>query len=145
MIALIQRVSAANVKVERKTIASIERGALAFIAAEKTDSCNVAKKIIRQIISYRIFPDEGDRMAYSLKDINGSLLLVPQFTLAANTQKGLRPSFSDAAPNDLAETIYNTTLRVARMLHPKVKSGRFGANMSVSLVNEGPATFILKS
>ncbi|MFK5893224.1 MAG: D-aminoacyl-tRNA deacylase [Pseudomonadota bacterium] len=145
MIALIQRVNSAEVVVNKQCIASISQGLLAFIGIEKTDKAEQIAKLVHKIIHYRLFADNADKMNLSVKDIQGGILLVPQFTLAANTNKGLRPSFSSSAPPDIAETLFQQFVDTANQQFPSIETGQFGADMKVSLINDGPVTFILKT
>lgn len=144
MIALLQRVNEAAVWVEGTRIAAIDAGILALIAVEKKDTPESARQLAERLIHYRLFSDESGRMSRSLRDTHGALLAVPQFTLAADTAKGLRPSFSPAAPPDLGRTLFEDCLAALNELHPKIQSGRFGADMKVHLINDGPVTFLLK-
>ena len=144
MIALIQRVSSASVSVKQKNVADIAEGLLALIGVQKDDDEQKAEKLLNKILSYRIFEDQEGKMNLSLADIHGGLLLVPQFTLASDTSKGLRPGFSVAASPERGHQLFEHLLDIARKKHPKVSSGVFGADMQVSLVNEGPATFWLQ-
>ena len=144
MIALIQRVSSASVSVKQKNVADIAEGLLALIGVQKDDDEQKAEKLLNKILSYRVFEDQEGKMNLSLADIHGGLLLVPQFTLAADTSKGLRPGFSVAASPERGHQLFEHLLDIARKKHPKVSSGVFGADMQVSLVNEGPATFWLQ-
>lgn len=145
MIALLQRVSQASVGVENEIIAEIGNGILALIGAEKNDSWQQAEKLAEKILNYRIFPDSEGRMNLSLRDTQGDLLLVSQFTLAANTQKGNRPGFDPAMSPALAELFFARFCEHLRQLHPgKVQTGRFAADMQVALVNDGPVTFWLQ-
>ena len=144
MIALIQRVSEAKVVVEGKTIGEIEHGVLAFIGVEKNDSDAEATRLLDKILSYRIFADDEDKMNLSVQDIEGGLLLVPQFTLAADTQKGNRPSFSSAAPPELGEELFEQLVMQAKDKYQNIATGKFGADMKVSLLNDGPVTFWLQ-
>jgi len=144
MIALIQRVTNAHVVVDQEVIGKIEEGILALIGVEKNDSETNADKLLRRILGYRIFSDKSDKMNLSVKDINGGLLLVPQFTLAADTNKGMRPSFSSAAAPALGEQIFDYFVQQAKYQHPTVQTGVFSADMKVSLCNNGPVTFWLK-
>jgi D-tyrosyl-tRNA(Tyr) deacylase len=143
VIALLQRVSEARVDVFGQTIASIERGILALIGVQAGDNQDTAEQFISRILNYRLFADAQDKMNLSLRDINGGLLLVPQFTLAANTGKGRRPSFTSAAPPALGESVYLSMVAYASDNYACVESGRFGAHMAVYLINDGPVTFIL--
>jgi len=144
MIALLQRVTNAKVVVEGKTIGAIENGMLALIGVEKTDTQEQANRLLERILGYRIFSDAQDKMNLSLEDINGGLLLVPQFTLVANTEKGMRPGFSSAAPPAEGERLFGYLLRQASRQHQKVEAGQFGVDMQVSLTNDGPVTFWLQ-
>ncbi len=144
MKALIQRVSQASVDVDGERVADIQQGILALIGIEKEDSPELADRLLQKILSYRIFSDEEGKMNLGLKDIQGELLLVSQFTLAADTKKGQRPSFSSAAKPEYAEELYNYLLNIAQNLHPGTQSGIFAADMKVSLCNDGPVTFLLE-
>ena len=144
MIALLQRVTNAKVVVAGKTIGAIENGILALIGVEKTDTEEQANRLLERLLGYRIFSDEQDKMNLSLEDINGGLLLVPQFTLAANTEKGMRPSFSSAAPPAEGERLFDYLLQQASRQYPQVEAGHFGADMQVALTNDGPVTFWLQ-
>lgn len=144
MIGLIQRVTQASVTIDGKLTASIDSGLLTLVGIEKNDSEKHAEDLIKKIISYRIFADDQDKMNLSLNDISGGLLLVPQFTLAANTEKGLRPSFSNAAPPELAKQLFNYLIDHAHEQYASVETGVFGADMKVSLTNDGPVTFWLQ-
>lgn len=145
MIALIQRVNWAQVNIEQELHAEIGQGLLAFIGVEKDDSVAKAHKLLDKILAYRVFADEESRMNLDLKDIGGDLMLVSQFTLAANTDKGLRPSFSSAMPPEDAEKIYDSLVNTAIEKHEFVRSGQFAADMQISLENDGPVTFILQA
>jgi D-tyrosyl-tRNA(Tyr) deacylase len=144
MIALIQRVSQASVTVDRAVTAQIGRGILALVCAERTDSDVEAAALVAKLLAYRIFPDEQGRMNRSLVDIDGELLAVPQFTLAADTNSGTRPSFTPAAPPESGERLFREFLRVASERHARVATGVFGAHMQVQLINDGPVTFWLQ-
>ena len=143
MIVLLQRVSEAKVEISGECVASIDRGILAFIGVQAEDDKITAKHFISRIINYRLFSDEQGKMNLSLIDINGGLLLVPQFTLAANTGKGRRPSFTSAAAPNIGESVFQSMVNCARSRYPTVECGRFGADMAVHLINDGPVTFIL--
>ncbi|MFG1489300.1 D-aminoacyl-tRNA deacylase [Oceanospirillum sp. HFRX-1_2] len=145
MRALIQRVAQAKVEVDQQCIGKIDQGLLVFIGVEKGDRAEDADRLLKKLLAYRIFADAEDKMNLSVTDIKGGLLLVSQFTLAANTQKGLRPSFSSAAPPAEGEALYNYFVEQARNLHPVVATGRFGADMKVELLNDGPVTFLLET
>lgn len=144
MIALIQRVSAANVVADGEPVGSIGRGLLLLLGVQKGDGSADVEKLLNKTLNYRVFPDEKNHMNLSLLDVNGELLIVSQFTLAADTRKGLRPSFSSAAPPDEAEALYNEFVETARA-KVGVETGTFGADMKVSLTNDGPVTFLLES
>lgn len=144
MIGLIQRVSAANVVVEGGTVGQIGRGLLVLVGVEKHDDEATAKRLLERILAYRVFPDAGGKMNLSLADIGGELLLVPQFTLAADTHKGTRPSFSSAAAPERGKALFEHFVNLARESHPRVAKGVFGADMKVSMINDGPVTFWLQ-
>jgi len=144
MIALIQRVSSAHVQVKHKNVAEISTGLLALIGVQQNDTGSNADKLLHKLLNYRVFEDEQQRMNLSLSDIQGGLLLVPQFTLAADTKKGLRPGFSTAAVPEEGEWLFEYLVHQAQEQFKTVGTGIFGADMQVSLVNEGPATFWLE-
>lgn len=144
MIALLQRISSAAVRVEGEVIARVSSGLLVFLGIERGDSDREAEKLLERVLKYRIFSDARGRMNRALADVGGDLLIVPQFTLAADTRKGLRPSFEPAADPKVGRELFNVFLRQAIRKHPTVASGRFGANMQVELVNDGPVTFWLR-
>ena len=144
MIALLQRVLESKVVVEGKTIGEIDQGLMVLLGVEKNDDQAVADKLLQRILKYRVFSDEQDKMNLSLQDVKGGLLLVPQFTLAADTQSGLRPSFSSAAPPQVGKELFEYVVGQARAHYDKVESGQFGADMKVHLINDGPVTFQLK-
>ena len=144
MIGLLQRVSAAKVEVEGETVGAIGPGLLAFVCAEHGDSERSTERMLERLLGYRLFADVAGKMNLSVKDIGGGLLLVPQFTLAADTSTGMRPSFSSAASPDAASALFERLLTLARSRHARVEAGRFGAHMRVSLVNDGPVTFWLR-
>ena len=144
MYGLIQRVSSASVAIEQQINGQIDQGILLLLGIEKTDSQSTADKLLQRVLNYRVFSDAEDKMNLSLLDINGGLLVISQFTLAADTNKGLRPSFSSAAPPEQAESLYNHFLAQARAQHGKIESGIFAADMQVSLCNDGPVTFNLR-
>ena len=145
MLAVLQRVGRASVAVAGEEVGAIGPGLLVFLGIEKDDSADQADRLLHKLLAYRVFADEEGRMNRSLSDTGGGLLLVSQFTLAADTNKGLRPSFSSAKPPDEAETLYAYMLAEARKRHPDVAAGRFGADMQVALVNDGPVTFLLRT
>lgn len=144
MIGLLQRVSEAEVRVEGQTIAAIGRGLLVFIGVECGDGEAQAERLLERLLGYRVFPDRDDKMNLSVSDIAGGLLLVPQFTLPADTKKGMRPSFSSAAAPDEGRRLFDYLVQRAQRSPIKVACGRFGANMQVALVNDGPVTFWLQ-
>ena len=143
MIALLQRVINAKVEVDGNVIAKIDKGILVFLGIEKTDTLKNVNKIISKIIKYRIFPDSNDKMNLSLLDCKLELLLVPQFTLTADTKKGNRPSFTNATHPDESIVLFNEALNVAKNHGINVQSGKFQSDMKIHLINDGPVTFIL--
>ncbi len=145
MIALIQRVSRASVTVETRKVGAIGRGILALIGIEKGDDLAQGERLLERVLTYRIFEDEAGRMNLSLRDIGAGLLLVPQFTLAADTHKGTRPGFSSAEEPERARALFSQVLDLARSRHNEVATGEFGAHMHVELVNDGPVTFGLQT
>jgi D-tyrosyl-tRNA(Tyr) deacylase len=142
---LLQRCSQAQVHVNGDSIAQIGRGLLLLVGIEKQDDLGRLEKAASKVLRYRVFPDAEGKMNQSVIDVGGSLLCVSQFTLAADTQKGLRPSFSSAAPPEQAETLYNHFVSLLRTELADVQTGQFGADMQVSLTNDGPVTFLLES
>ena len=145
MIALIQRVTEARVVVAGEVVGAVGRGLLAFVAVEQGDTEARADRLLDRVLGYRVFPDREGRMNLSLSDIGGGLLLVSQFTLAADTRKGMRPSFSSAALPDEGRRLFDHLVERARSVHAPVATGRFAADMQVALVNDGPVTFWLTS
>ena len=143
MIGLIQRVTYAKVEVARVTLGQINQGILLLLGVEKADTPAKAQRLLERVLSYRIFADEAGKMNLSLKDIQGGLLIVPQFTLAADTAKGLRPSFTPAAPPELGKQLFDYFCTQAQQQFATVQTGKFGADMQVSLTNDGPVTFWL--
>lgn len=143
MIILIQRVSHARVEVLGERVAKINQGLLALVGIQADDDEKTAAYFVERILNYRIFGDENDKMNCSLRDIGGGLLLAPQFTLAANTKKGRRPSFTSAAHPGQSKTLFYRMVDIARDSYDVVESGIFGADMQVHLCNDGPVTFIL--
>ncbi|MEY4685345.1 MAG: hypothetical protein RLZ25_1804 [Pseudomonadota bacterium] len=131
-------------RVDGNCVGEISVGILALVAIEKGDTENEAEKLADRLLNYRIFPDTTDRMNLSLKDIEGGLLLVSQFTLAADTRKGLRPSFAPAAPPEEGLRLFNFLCTFTKQEYPHVSTGQFGADMQVSLINDGPVTFQLR-
>ena len=144
MIALIQRVSEAKVVVNNKNIGEIQQGLLVFVGIEKNDNEEQVPRLVDKVLSYRVFADEEDKMNLSVQDIKGGLLLVPQFTLAADTQKGCRPSFSSAAAPEVGEKLFNEFIQQAKNKYQYIETGQFGADMKVFLLNDGPVTFWLQ-
>lgn len=150
MIALIQRVAQAQVRVGERVTGEIGRGLLALVCAERGDNEAVADKLVAKVLGYRVFSDAAGKMNLPLANIDGAgraggLLLVSQFTLAADTDSGLRPSFTPAAPPDEGRRLFDYFVSAARARHPVVETGEFGAEMQVSLVNDGPVTFWLRT
>lgn len=144
MKALIQRVSGARVEVAGECVGEIGPGLLVLLGLDKGDDEPAALRMLEKLLAYRVFPDEQGRMNCSVVDVAGGVLLVSQFTLSADTRKGLRPSFSGAMPPAEAEQLYDYTLQALRERHPQVAAGQFGADMQVSLTNDGPVTFMLE-
>jgi D-tyrosyl-tRNA(Tyr) deacylase len=145
MIGLLQRVSHATVAVKGQKVGTIGQGLLVLIGVRPLDDEASAHRLLTRVVQYRIFPDEAGKMNLSLTQAKGQLLLVPQFTLAADTAKGLRPGFSTAAPPDQAQRLFETVVRIARQKLGAVETGVFGAHMQVSLTNDGPVTIWLES
>ena len=143
MLSLIQRVSRAQVVVEGDTVGEIGPGLLVLVCAEPADTEEHADRLVERLLKLRIFGDEAGKMNRSLVDVGGGLLVVSQFTLAADTRSGNRPGFSGAAPADQGRRLYERVLATARARHPVVQAGRFGADMQVQLVNDGPVTIPL--
>jgi D-tyrosyl-tRNA(Tyr) deacylase len=143
MIGLIQRVTHAKVEVAGVTLGQIDQGILLLLGVEKADTPAKAQRLLERVLSYRIFADNAGKMNLSLKDIQGGLLIVPQFTLAADTTKGLRPSFTPAAPPELGQQLFDYFCTQAQQQFATVQTGKFGADMQVSLTNDGPVTFWL--
>lgn len=145
MIALIQRVTHASVRINNETHSSIGPGLVVLLGMEKDDTQAQGEKLLRRVLDYRVFSDDEQRMNRSLRDTGGELLLVSQFTLAADTTSGLRPGFSTAMPPSEAEALYNKLVDFLRNEHPNIATGIFGANMKVLLENDGPVTFSLRN
>lgn len=145
MIGLIQRVESAEVRVDGRVVGAISRGVLAFVAVRRDDTPASAERLLERLLSYRIFPDAEGRMNLSVREVDGGLLLVPQFTLAADTKKGTRAGFSSAAEPEDARRLFGHLVQKARSSYPHVSAGVFGAHMRVSLVNDGPVTFWLEA
>ncbi len=144
MIGLLQRVSTARVVVAGNTVGAIDRGLLVLVGVERGDAEGTAARLLERVLGYRVFADAEGKMNLSLREVRGGLLLVPQFTLAADTQKGTRASFTPAAPPEEGRRLFDHLLARARGLHAPVASGVFGADMQVHLVNDGPVTFWLR-
>jgi D-tyrosyl-tRNA(Tyr) deacylase len=145
MIALLQRVTQASVEVEGDTIAAIELGVLALIGIVQGDGQAAADRLLQRVLDFRLFAEQNGRMGRSLREVDGALLLVPQFTLAAATDRGNRPSFSPAAAPAQAALLFDYVVAQAQAAHPRVAAGRFGAHMKLALINDGPVTFWLQS
>jgi D-tyrosyl-tRNA(Tyr) deacylase len=144
MIALLQRVSEARVDIAEETVGQIGVGLLVLVCAEPDDTEVVAQKLLAKILKLRVFGDDQGKMNRSVQDVGGGLLIVSQFTLAADTRGGNRPGFTGAAPPALGEALYDRFVALARAQHPQVATGRFGADMRVHLVNDGPVTIPLR-
>ncbi|TRW48329.1 D-tyrosyl-tRNA(Tyr) deacylase [Aliidiomarina halalkaliphila] len=145
MIALIQRVTQAAVTAEGETVGAIGRGILVLLGVERDDTVADAKRLAERVVGYRIFADAEDKMNLDVRDVQGEMLIVSQFTLAADTRKGRRPSFSSAGSPQQAQTLYHAFADAVSSLNVPVATGRFAANMQVSLINDGPVTFTLTS
>lgn len=143
--ALIQRVSESHVVVDGNTVGAIGAGLLVLLGVEQADNTRTADKLLHKLLRYRLFPDEHGKMNLSVQDTGGGILLISQFTLAADTHKGLRPSFSSAAEPEQAKALYEYCVDTLRQLHATVATGIFAANMQVHLINDGPVTFLLDS
>ena len=141
---LIQRVTGARVEVEGEVVGSIDQGLLALVGIEPQDDQTSLTRALHKLLNYRVFSDEAGKMNRSLTDVQGGLLLVSQFTLAADTKSGMRPSFSSAAPPAQGAALFDALVEMAKAQHPQVGTGRFGADMQVHLVNDGPVTFLLE-
>jgi D-tyrosyl-tRNA(Tyr) deacylase len=144
MLCLLQRVTGASVTVDGEVVGEIGPGLMVLVGVERGDGDAQAARMAERLLGYRVFGDDQDRMNVSLAQTGGGLLLVPQFTLPADTAKGTRPSFTPAAPPDEGERLFDQLVTAARAAHPVVETGRFGAHMQVALVNDGPVTFLLK-
>jgi len=144
MIGLLQRVTSASVSVDGQIIGEIGRGLLVLVGVQRGDTLSQAVRLLERLLAYRVFPDDQGRMNLDLRQIDGGLLLVPQFTLAADTRRGNRPGFSRAAAPADGSALFDTLVTLARDSWPKVGCGRFGADMQVALVNDGPVTFWLE-
>ena len=144
MRALIQRVREARVEVDDACVGEIGQGLLALVGVQPEDDAASVQRLLQRLLNYRVFSDADGKMNLSLRDVQGGLLLVSQFTLAADTRSGLRPSFSTAAPPAQGRELFELLLSEARAQHAPVASGRFGADMQVQLINDGPVTFLLE-
>ena len=144
MISVLQRVSESSVGVDGEIVGAIGAGLMVLVAVEPGDGEAQARRMCERLLGYRVFSDAAGRMNLSLADTGGGLLLVPQFTLAADTRKGMRPSFTTAAAPEVGKRWFDRLVELARAAHPKVATGRFGAHMLVGLVNDGPVTFMLR-
>ena len=145
MIGLVQRVTEAQVTVDDALIGAIGPGLLVLVGVERDDSAAQVDRLLERLLGYRVFADTEGKMNLSLREMSGGLLLVPQFTLAADTGKGMRPSFTPAAPPKVGEQLFDYLLEQARRQYAPVAAGRFGAHMRVSLLNDGPVTFWLRA
>jgi D-aminoacyl-tRNA deacylase len=144
MIGLLQRVRSARVEIEAGTVGAIGRGLLVLVGVEQGDDTTRADRLLERLLGYRVFPDDAGKMNLSVRDIDGGLLLVPQFTLAADTEKGMRPSFTPAAVPEAGRRLFDYLVQHARTQHAPVAAGVFGADMQVTLTNDGPVTFWLQ-
>lgn len=145
MIGLLQRVSEARVRVEGELIGEIKQGLLVLVGIEKNDGQSQMERLLERLLGYRVFEDDDGKMNLSVQDIQGGLLLVPQFTLTADTNKGMRPSFTSGAAPDDAKEAFGRLVDLAASRYGNVESGRFGADMKIELVNDGPVTFWLQT
>jgi len=144
MIGLLQRVACASVTVDGVTIAQIGTGLMILVGVEKNDSRDQVERLVKKLLEYRVFSDDDGKMNLSVLDIAGEVLLVPQFTLAADTNKGKRPSFSSTAPPEQAADLFAAVVDIMSQQIPQVQAGKFGADMAVELINDGPVTFWLQ-
>ena len=144
MIGLLQRVTNARVEVEGETVGAIQRGLMVLVCAERGDAEGQAERMVERLLGYRVFSDAEGKMNLSVRDVQGGLLLVPQFTLAADTRKGNRPSFTPAAEPEVGRRLFEHMLRRAAAMHQPVQAGCFGADMQVTLTNDGPVTIWLR-
>lgn len=143
MRALIQRVKHAKVEVDQQVVGEIEHGLLVFVGLGKNDTLQSSEKLLKKIFAYRVFSDDTGRMNHNVQQVGGGVLLVSQFTLMADTKKGLRPDFGPAMPPDDAKQLFTELVEQAKSMYDKVQTGEFGADMQVSLINDGPVTFML--
>jgi len=144
VIGLLQRVSSAQVAVAGEVIGAIDRGLMVLVGVERGDGVRQADRLLERLLGYRVFADADGKMNLSVRDIGGGLLLVPQFTLPADTRKGMRPSFTPAAPPEQGQRLFDYLAAQASAAYPRTATGRFGADMQVSLTNDGPVTFWLR-
>ena len=144
MIGLLQRVLSASVSVDGQRIAEIGAGLMVLVGVEKNDTQQSAERMVERLLGYRVFSDDEDKMNLNVLDVSGEVLLVPQFTLAADTKKGMRPSFSSAAPPQQGSDLFDAVVDIMSRQTPGVQTGRFGADMAVELINDGPVTFWLQ-
>ena len=144
MIGLLQRVTQASVTVDGQVLGAIGRGLMVLVCAERGDTAREADALLAKLLGYRVFPDDAGKMNRSVSDVEGGLLLVPQFTLAADTKSGMRPSFTPAASPEDGRRLFDHVVAAACTRHPNVATGQFGADMQVSLTNDGPVTFWLQ-
>jgi len=144
MIGLLQRVSSASVTVEERCVADIGAGLMVLVGVEKTDTKDVVHRLVERVLNYRVFGDDEGKMNLSVVDIEGEVLLVPQFTLVADTKKGMRPGFSSAAPPQQGSDLFDSFVDIMSAQMPRVQTGEFGADMAVELINDGPVTFWLQ-
>ena len=144
MIALIQRVTSAKVVIDDECVASIANGIVALIAVQEGDNPEKTKRMLTRLLNYRVFADDSGKMNLSILDVQGGLMLVPQFTLLADTNRGNRPSFSNNVPAEFGRRVFHELLSLAKQEYKDVQSGKFGADMQVSLINDGPVTFWLE-
>lgn len=145
MIGLLQRVTSAHVEISEAIVASIDRGILVFVGVERDDDEARAERLVERLLGYRVFPDPEGKMNLSIRDVGGGILLVPQFTLVADTQKGTRASFTPAAPPAVGAQLFSYLVEQARRVYPQAVAGIFGADMRVTLTNDGPVTFWINS
>lgn len=144
MIGLLQRVSSASVSIDGQRIAGIGAGLMVLVGVEKNDTQQSAERMVERLLGYRVFSDDEDKMNLNVLDVSGEVLLVPQFTLAADTKKGMRPSFSSAASPQQGSDLFDAVVDIMSRQTPGVQTGRFGADMAVELINDGPVTFWLQ-
>ncbi len=144
MIVLVQRVLRASVEIDNEVYSAIDNGILLFVAIQKQDDMNIVSRMSEKVLAYRVFADEAGKMNKNVIEMKNSVLAVPQFTLAADTNKGLRPNFSQAAPPEQGNMLFDCFLNTLKSKYVKVKAGKFGADMQIHLINDGPVTFWLQ-